>query len=192
MEVRKLTDQTVIKNIYKTYMQDDFPQDELTPWIYIEDMLQLDQYECYALYEDEDLYGYAFFLKKRVDGKLYYLFDYLAVTEAKRNHGCGTEFLRLLQDCFPDADCILGEVEDPDYGKDDDEKELRLRRIGFYLRNGYYATDVKVCVRGVHYSILEIPTGPSHTKEEVKKIYEEIYKGIAPDWFMKKHFRILE
>ena len=125
------------------------------------------------------------------DGKRYYLFDYLAVAEQCRNRGIGAEFLHLLSEQFPDADCMIGEIEDPDSAATEEESVLRKRRLEFFQRQGYLLTSVKSQLEGVTFCLLEIPTGPPHSSKQIRNIYEAVYKTIAPDWFIKEHFNIM-
>ena len=62
------------------------------------------------------------------------LLDYLAVREASRGSGYGSQIFReTAQRVFHAGRSIVIEVEDPDYGDDSDRKR---RRIEFYMRNG--------------------------------------------------------
>lgn len=191
MELKRVIDEEEIKRIYQEHLLKDFPEDEVPPWIYFENMLSQDQYECYELLDGGLLIGYACFLRKEIDGKRYYLFDYLAVMEDYRNRGIGAVFLQLLSGQFPNADCMIGEVEDPDAADTEEDRTLRKRRLEFYRRNGFIVTTVKSQIKGVTYCLLEIPTGSQHSAEQIRKIYEAIYISIAPEWFIKKRFIII-
>lgn len=217
MKLQLITDIKLIRKIHTEHLLNDFPENEATPWIYIKEMLRQGKYECYGAFRETaecaektghaeaagrsdpvgqtegDFLGYAFFLKQELEGKKIYLFDYLAITEKYRNQGVGTEFIRLLGNSITAADVILGEVEDPLAAESEEDRALRERRLQFYQRNGYHLTGVRVRVRGVDYCLLEVPTSAAkfHTDEEVREIYTAIYSHVAPDWFMKKHFRIL-
>jgi len=62
------------------------------------------------------------------------LLDYMAVKEAHRNRGIGTEFIRNIYRLLGvENKRIILEVEDPRYG---DNKKVRKRRVRFYTRNG--------------------------------------------------------
>ncbi|MEG2421591.1 MAG: N-acetyltransferase, partial [Oscillospiraceae bacterium] len=66
----------------------------------------------------------------------YVVLDYLGVTREKRSSGLGSVLLKLVAERFAGADGILVEAEAP-LEEDDGENALRVRRIGFYERNGY-------------------------------------------------------
>ena len=64
--------------------------------------------------------------------------------------------MQLLKEELSNAESIVGEVEDPNSGKTEEEQKNRIRRISFYLRNGCRDTGVKAKVFGVKYRILEL------------------------------------
>ncbi len=99
-------------------------------------------------------------------------------------------FLRQLRECLRDADCVIGEVDDPDKTDDTDEKALRERRLRFYLRNGYLKTEVTSRVFGVDYRILELPVGAEHTADEIRETYSELYRGMFPKVIYKTQFKV--
>ena len=94
MELKRVIDEKEIKKIYLKHLLKDFPEGEVPSWSYFENMPGQNQYECYELFEEDALLGYACFLRKEMDGILYYLFDYLAVMENYRNRGIGADFLQ--------------------------------------------------------------------------------------------------
>lgn len=65
---------------------------------------------------------------------------YLAVVPALRGKGVGAalygEVVRRVRAELPSAQALLFEVEDPETTRSDEERELALRRIAFYRRNG--------------------------------------------------------
>jgi ribosomal protein S18 acetylase RimI-like enzyme len=71
-------------------------------------------------------------------GTEHLLLEYLATDRAARNRGLGTEILRtvtglLAQD--PMKEGLVLEVESDGHGPEE-EREVKARRIGFYMRNG--------------------------------------------------------
>lgn len=181
MDVRPLTADEV-RNIYEIHMIRDFPRAELKPLRWIIKMLGDGNYECLGLFEDDDLLAYAFFVLH----DRHYLFDYLAVPPQKRNGGIGARFLQLLRDYFASADCVLGEIEDPDYAETEDQRQLRERRRRFYLRNGFRETGVSVTTFGVHYLLIEVILAELHSEEDIKKQYLEHYRSMLPEELFQK------
>ncbi len=170
-----------ITEIYNTKMKYDFPPKELKPLQRILDAYDKNLYECYALTDDEDssreVLGYAFFVK--MDN--HYLFDYFAVTKDKRNGGLGSTFLGLLKQKFADSDSVIGEVEDPDYAENEEDRDLQTRRLNFYLRNGYVNTGVKAIMFGVDYIVIEMDLGKYHDQETIADLYKAHYKAMLPE-----------
>ena len=125
---------------------------------------------------EDAILGYAFFVLREKD----YLFDYFAIAEERRNEGLGTLFLQQLSECIRGANCIVGEVEDPDRAGNESDRELQARRLQFYLRSGYRETGLSCKLFGVNYRILEVPTAEEHTTEELRTAYTELYRSMLP------------
>ncbi|MCR5753312.1 MAG: GNAT family N-acetyltransferase [Acetatifactor sp.] len=190
MEIR-LLDLEQIRKVYKEYMVKDFPDDELKPLKMIEKSYEEGMYESYGLFEENNLCGYAYFVKiANENDRNDYIFDFFAVREDLRDKGYGTCFLELLKKRFANAGSMLGEVENPDSAADETEKKTRLRRLDFYLRNGIVDTEVEVTLFGVDYKVLEVPLVTRHSVEEVKRIYRRIYRTILPAQMYEKRVEI--
>ena len=184
--IRRLTDFDLVEKLYKTRLRKDFARNELKPLSSMRRFWEKDSYICYGLFDKEDILGYAFFVRL---GKNY-LFDYLGIAEGRRSRGLGSDFLHQLAVCFAEADCVIGEVEDPDKAPDEDTRALRERRLQFYQRNGYIKTDLTSVVFGADYRILEVPVTVSHTTEELRSIYTELYRNIFPPLFFRTQFKV--
>ena len=186
MITQRLTDFKIVEQLYNTRMKRDFPRAELKPLAMIRHYWNKGLYECYALSDEDEIYGYAFFVRRQKD----YLFDYFAIAEGHRNEGLGTLFLQQLKDCIQKANCIVGEVEDPDRAKDEETRALRERRMQFYLRSGCLRTEITAKVFGVHFRILEVPTATEHTAEEIRTVYTELYRSMLPAVLFLTQFRL--
>ena len=183
---RRITDFSLIAQLYKTRLKKDFARDELKPLSSIRRLWDRDAYDCYGLFRGEEVLGYAFFVRI---GKNY-LFDYLAIEAGHRDEGLGSVFLRQLSACLTGADCVVGEVEDPDKAEDPAERALRERRLQFYLRNGCRRTGLTSFVFGVDYRILEVPVGRDHTADELRAVYTGIYQSILPAPFFRAEVHV--
>ena len=159
--VRKLN-QTEIKEIYDTHMQEAFPQSELRPYKNIEMLCARGNYICYGLYEGEALRAYAYFSK--TNDRPYILLDYYAVLSGLRGTGIGSRFFPLLREELRDVCAILLEVESVESTEDENEKTLRRRRIAFYERNGCAVTNVKCELYGVDFSIMTMPVAAAWSR----------------------------
>ena len=71
MEVRKLTFFSKVEDLYHVHMKKDFARRELRPLTTMRRLWDQGKYECYGIYEGEDLYGYAGFYKDDAN----YLFE---------------------------------------------------------------------------------------------------------------------
>ena len=175
-----------LENIYRTYMQKDFPADELKPLPMLLKAMDDGHYDALGLMEEGEIRGYALFHRLHKD----YLFDYLAVVDGNRNSGTGSIFLKMIQEHYKDADSIFGEVEDPDFAKTEEERKLQERRIGFYQRNGYIDTGVKVQLYGVNYRLIELDMGKNHTPQHMKQLYKKMYQSVFSIWKYWKYIKI--
>ena len=187
-----LNDIKQIENVYKILMKKDFPKNELKPFSIIKKEISRNEYICYGIYDDSDvLCGYAFLvMRTNNDGRKNYLLDYFAVTEAERNKGIGSVFLELLINQLFDADIIICEAENPTYAVNDEDRNLRQRRVNFYLRNNFADTGVSAELFGVEYMILEVNKNSEHSQEEIKHFYKDAYSKIIPDFILRKNFLI--
>jgi len=167
------------KVIYDTYMVKDFPESERKPFKMIEKGMNEGTYLFFGYREEGQYICYAILVKTDDD----YLFDYLATIEGKRNGGIGAEFLKKVSEYVGKCDSIIGEVEDPDYAKTEEERSLQERRYRFYLRNGVIDTGLRIKLFGVDFRVLEVDLGYAHTKEEAKALYKKHYKALLP-WYL--------
>ena len=177
MIIKNLT-QEQVKTIYNNHMVNDFPASELKPLSMILKGMEKKIFECLGYVDEEsgEILAYAVFVKNGND----YLFDYLAVISDSRNSGIGSSFLKQIAEHYKHADSVIGEVEDPVFAKDDKEKNLQERRIGFYKRNGYIDTNVRVKLFGVDFKVFEMNLGRKHSEEEIKQLHKSHYKKILP------------
>ena len=190
MEIRPLTDIDFIKNVYRTRLVKDFPFNERRPWRSVKKLWRAGRYDCWGMFDGEELLAYAFFASLTQDGGRYGLFDYLAVSRERRGEGIGSAFIRGLAERLTDLECVIGEVEDPDAAEDAETAETRRRRLDFYLHADWRDTGVRAHVYGVDYRLLEVPVGSTHTPKQTGEIYTAIYRSFLPEKFLKLHFRL--
>ena len=141
-----------IKAIYNKYMVKDFPPDELKPLSSMMDMLRRGIYDCYGLYEEENLLAYAYLTV--LDD--FVLVDYLAVVPELRGSGIGTKLLTELKKILKEKTIII-ECENPDFATDLQDKTTKIRRIEFYKRSGFVLSGVSSRLFDVEYVILTYP-----------------------------------
>ena len=171
MELKKV-DAERARDLYDHYLVEDFPEDEIKPFFIIERAMKEGHYEVIEAFDEDGLAGYAFtVLLDRNDA----LLDYLAVTKERRGQGLGTLFLQKLVTSSYAGMTLYLEVESPSVVKDEEEKNLRQRRIDFYLRNGAKKTMVQVFFFGVLYEILVFsPLKDAPWKRMVRHMYRQI------------------
>ena len=171
-----------VKQVYKSYLVQHFPRDEVKPLSTILRAMKRGNYLCYGLVEGEEILCYGFLVKHQED----YLLDYLASREDMRNRGLGAAFLQKLPELLPKGESLLVEVEDPALGRTPEEQNLRTRRVNFYLRNGLVNTGARGCAFGVEFLLLELVLKERHTPDEIRKQYLELYQTMLPPRVFRK------
>lgn len=184
MQMQLLTKKQV-RQLYHR-MKKDFPRNELKPLGMILRAIDNKQYECYGFVDEADILGYAFFVRCDND----YLFDYLAIDERRRNQNLGTQFLSLIHEHFREASSVIGEVEDPDTAVSEENRQLRTRRLNFYLRNGVINTGVKAQAFGVDFQLLEMKLGQAHSRDEIGELYKKHYRCMLPEKIFAKYIHV--
>ena len=186
MTIKELTVQEV-RDIYRLRMADDFPENELKSLSVIERLIRRGMYRCFGLEDADELLAYAFFVYLPENGEEYYLLDYYAVGREHRGTGIGSRFLRMLcGNQLKNADCVVLEVDDPACGGED--REIRERRLRFYLRNGMTDTGEKANVFGADFLILRMPVGK--TDADFREIYQDFYRAMLPETIFRAMVRM--
>ncbi len=98
------------------------------------------------------------------------LLDYLAISPAHRGKGTGSEVLKLLNCRYPGKRLLL-EIEDPE--EPCDNRNDRLRRKAFYLRNGLTVQNYKVWLFGI--KMLILTNGTTVNYEEYHEIFDAVF-----------------
>ena len=166
-----------MRTLYAGRMREDFPPAEIKPLSAIERAMRRGEYVCCGAMAGEDILSYAFFIKLQGIA----LFDYFAVKKEARGTGIGGAFLQTLTaGRLRGMDAVLLEVDDPSCAEDAEERNIRDRRLRFYLRNGLVDTSVTAVVYGVQFRILALPVGPCPPPDETRRIYAELYRAVMP------------
>ena len=103
----RLLDYPIVKEIYEEYLEKEFTDDERKPLVVLKILMKLNIYECYGMYEDNELTGYAFMCRGK-DGQTI-LLDYLEIIQKYRGQGYGSKILKLLQEKFADKKYLIAE-----------------------------------------------------------------------------------
>lgn len=107
-----------------------FPENERAPFSVLLRKSRRKNVDFKAYFDGETLVGMTYSVHQ---DDLTYLF-YLAVPEELRGQGYGSEILQLLKQMYPDHRIFLSMEE---FRTDAPNYAIRLRRKGFYERNGY-------------------------------------------------------
>lgn len=174
-------------DIYNRYMLNDFHKSEVKPLNMVEDLIENGHYKCYGFFEDEELLGYAYFIKAKES----ILMDYLAVTPEYRSRGYGSRFLQIIKHTFKETySSLIAEVENPRYSFNKDDEFNRMRRISFYLKNGFEVSNIESCVLEDQYTIIKLNL---HRELEDIEIYNEvgnIYKTTFGEEYFKDNISV--
>lgn len=170
--VRQLSGEEIVR-IYNTCLPGHFPADERKPVSMIERMLSEEGYEGLGIFAKEKLMGYAFLVKAPEKKTL--LLDYLAVLKEYRSSGVGNAFLTHMKELYGQKEGIIIETERPDMAVNEEQRRLRLRRNGFYERNGCRQTPITINVAGVDYGVFYLATGKQLPDEKVAENLAGIY-----------------
>ena len=167
-----------VREVYARRLMEDFPPDERKPLHLIERALDQGKYACYGCFIGERMAAYAFVSMRGKNG----LVDYFSVERSLRDHGLGSRFLQaLIGGPLRELDCALLEVDDPDHAPDTDDRQIRCRRLRFYLDNGLVDTGIQVMVFHVAYRILALPVGRVPVGEDALDVYLSIYRAMPPE-----------
>lgn len=173
------------KNIYDRYMKTDFPKDELKPFEMIAKHMSNGIYICLGIFDMDVLIGYAFCLTDTDSNSV--LLDYFAVLKEYRGSGKGSFALNKICRYFTKElhfSALILESENPDFAKDETDKETRLRRISFYKKNGMYLQSFTTDLYGVKYCIFSYP------KTDAKPALISLYKKLLPKKLFEQRLRI--
>ena len=179
--------------VYHEYLEADFSDDERKPLSMILQSLDAGRYLCLGAFCGDQLLAYAFFIFDTAPAGRNYLLDYFAVREDLRAQGIGSRFLKALPGILPDPALMILEVENPDYAEDPGEKALRLRRIGFYQKNGAVDTGVAFWFFDVEYRLMGISmNGAACTPDRVRTAYTTTLRTVIPPALLRKNLRFHE
>lgn len=183
MNIEKI-DREKIVEIYNTYMINDFPKSELKSYEFIVELLDKKSYDCYGFYDSKELIGYVFFAYCNK----YILVDYLAVLKKYRGMGMGSNILNIVANKFlKDYELILLEVEDIAYAMSDKDKQIREKRIDFYLKNNVNMSNVRSRVMTDNYNIMYFKQKKVMDDEKIMKSVEKVYLSVFGGKFCKEN-----
>lgn len=167
--------------LYEDELVFDFPKSELKPVRAMLKLIDMGIYEPLLVTESGETIGYAMvWLPESRRGAL---LEYFGVLRGKRNAGIGSKILSLLVQRYGQ---IFGEVEAP-VSENPEENDLRLRRIGFYLRNGLRKLDYDCALFGVHFNCLYM--GPETDDRKIEQLHRGVYAAYFSPEHMEKYIQ---
>ena len=142
---RESTDRHSAENLYLTA----FPEIERHPIEELYDACDTGKCEWLIFKDDQTFIGMAFMVIN--DGIAFLL--YLAVEDEQRNQGYGAQILKELAQMYEGMEVVLL-IES--LHEECDNMDIRIRRKGFYLRNGFFDTEYiqSTCEGAAIYDIL--------------------------------------
>lgn len=156
-----------LDDIRRLYMQ-AFPADERKSFSMLRKLQKEKKSEILSVQgENEDFIG----LVITVTYNDLVLLDYFAISPEKRGHGMGSKALAILKERYHDKRFFL-EIETTLEASDNAEE--RIRRKGFYLRNGMKLMPFMTDVFGVHMEILTNGCDIDYCD------YFSVYKSVLP------------
>lgn len=168
MKLIKAEKPYLIEQVQKLY-QEAFPAIERKPFELILQKCREGQMELLAIEGEEGVFcGLAITVlyKDRV------LLDYFAIAPEHRGGGIGSQILQLLKTRYEDKKFFL-EIERSDV--EAENKEQRIRRKSFYMRNGMVPMGYLVCVFGTEMEVLTDHCEVGY--EEYHELYREVFGG---------------
>ena len=146
--------------------KDAFPSNERRP---LDPLINDPKREgvVYAVLKDDLYIGFIVLLSHKTITHILYF----ATEEKYRDRGFGRKILELVKEAFPDHR-IIADLEEPDEHSFNNDQ--RLKRMKFYLRNGYRQTDIEYEWRDEKYVILV--NGDYISEQEFDDFWEYFYK----------------
>ncbi len=162
------------KDLYriKALYEEAFPANERKPFSVLENNRRRGMTDILAIYDGEFL-G----LVITAGYKDMVLIDYFAVDEGKRGGGIGGRAIELIRQRYAGKRVFL-EIELPDVSFANNEQ--RVRRKGFYLRNGLKDSGIAVNVYNTDMELLVFSENISF--EEYEALYKE---AMGEEWVEK-------
>ena len=164
--------------IYRDYMEEDFPKDELKPLERMTEMMQKGLCIATKLMQENQMRAYAIFIIPPKGA--YMLLDDFAVKKEYRGTGVGHSFFEALtvfvKNEYPRIQGML--IESERIEEDKADVETRKRRIAFYRDCGCQMTQVESNLFGVDYSVLHFPfmAGAEAGEKELDFIYQTMFE----------------
>ena len=158
------------KVIYPEYKK-IFPESEQKPYQLIKKSFKANMTEIIQIIEDDTFIG--FLIINTIENTTYTILDYFAILPQYQDKGYGSKAITLLKEQRKNEGIIV-EVEKCGLGKNQEENEIRKKRVKLYERLGFCKMGFDLDLYKTIYSIYLLPS-------EKNKIINE--NGVIQDMF---------
>ena len=134
MDLIKITAKEFKHTLYADYQQ-LFPDEERKNYRLLKKSYKQGIAHFFQIIEQNELVG--FFIVNTIPNSPYAILDYFAILPKFQSKGYGSSALLKLKEEYSDLNGIWIEVEKIETGKDEQDKEIRKRRIQFYQKNRF-------------------------------------------------------
>ena len=177
-----------LRSLYKSRIKKDFPVWERRPLFLLKYLYRNGRYKCIVIEEDEQIIAYSTFICDEAMDSV--LLDYLAVESEKQGRGTGGRLLSIIREYWKEKSGLIIECEAPDVAKSESERNIRKRRIDFYIRGGAEKTSVRWGFLGVDYTILWLPIKLAQANVNIADDLAMLYSFSLPRIFRSFLMRI--
>lgn len=164
------------KELYKNYMEKDFPDDEIPSYKHYIKLIE-DGLSIPYIYKENNKEKAYIICVERGD---YVLISHLAVFKEYRGQGIGTNLLQEIKDFYKSKQAVILEAEAEEQAKDEKSLEIIKRRQKFYTKCGFTPyPNLDYELVGVKYLIFAYSNLENKIEDEkLIGIIKELYKGI--------------
>lgn len=149
----QLADVKKYKKQVKRLYHEAFPKCERAPFFFLRLKAKEDTNAFYAVVDEDAFVGLVYTIRNE---KMVYVF-YLAIAEEQRGNGYGSKVLSLIKAQYPNHVVTLAIEDTAD--RTADNYAQRIKRLGFYERNGFTQLQIRVNEAGVVYELLGTESG---------------------------------
>ncbi len=189
LELISITYKQFKQEIYYHYLE-LFPKDERKTLKDLEKQYK-DNILKFAKIVNHNTIG--FLIYETIENNPLVLLDYFAIFPEYQNQKYGSKAIEVFKTFFATYDGIYGEIEKNGLGKNEEENQIRARRINFWQNLGFVLLETDLELYKVIYSpcILKLKN-ISYSEEEIINYAFQIYNALFGEKKIEKNCRILK